>query len=365
MLANKLHGLRKRMPQSSLLTAVLGSAMSNISNLGAKMPVSKVAETQMLPSKDPTPGAKRIKIRYGPVRLPGVGEKNFESQLLNQPGVANTLKFNAKKPCDGACLLLRLSAGIEYEDGSLADNANGAWFHHAVLMNAGPNVSEIICGGSRIERIFEAGNEKGDAVFTQPGSSIKTGYHMRPTDMYILNTEMMNMDNREKWLWLTITYDYLDLDYSEYKESKVLWLSIGPPRCGGSSDNPFGVSNLTVGQQPKALVLSEHSIPWTAPLDGWILATNGHMHDGGTATEVYKNNDNICTSIPIYSKTGGSGGMGGMPGGHQKRQNQPSGEHEMEHIASQTPCFFQKPIALKKNDIMYIKSYYDFTKHEG
>jgi hypothetical protein len=363
MLANKLNSLRKRMPQSSVLTAVLGSAMSNISNLGAKLPQSRVAETQMQPSLDPTPGAKRKKIRYGPVRLPGLGAKNFESQLLNQPGVANTLKFGAKKPCDGDCLLLRLSAGIEYDDGSQADNANGAWFHHAVLMNAGPNVTDIICGGSRIERIFEAGNEKGEALFTQPGSSVKTGYHMRATDMYILNTEMMNMDNREKWLWLTITYDYLDADYSEFKESKVLWLSIGPPRCGGKVDNPFGVSNLTLKQQPKALVLAEHSIPWVAPLDGWILATNGHMHDGGISTEVYKNKDNICTSIPTYSKTGQSG-MGGMGGGLRKRQNQQASNNG-EHIASQTPCFFQQPIALKKNDIMYIKSYYDFTKHQG
>jgi hypothetical protein len=68
---------------------------------------------------------KRSKIRYGPYRIPPISEKNLESEFLNERGMGNTLKLGAVKPCDGECTLLSLSAGMEYADGTLAENANG------------------------------------------------------------------------------------------------------------------------------------------------------------------------------------------------------------------------------------------------
>jgi hypothetical protein len=39
--------------------------------------------------------------------------------------MSNTMKLGAKKPCRGECLILTVSAALEYADGNLAPNADG------------------------------------------------------------------------------------------------------------------------------------------------------------------------------------------------------------------------------------------------
>jgi hypothetical protein len=56
--------------RGTLLRAFLGSSLSAISNIGVDAPASMVAEVQMEQPEDPTVGARRKKIRYGPYRLP-------------------------------------------------------------------------------------------------------------------------------------------------------------------------------------------------------------------------------------------------------------------------------------------------------
>jgi hypothetical protein len=45
--------------------------------------------------------------------------------VLKEQGLASTTKWFAKKPCDGYCTILKMSAGIEYDDGSEADTKTG------------------------------------------------------------------------------------------------------------------------------------------------------------------------------------------------------------------------------------------------
>jgi hypothetical protein len=49
----------------------------------------------------------------------------LESEILKVQGMATTLKFGAKKPCDDECTVLGLQADIEYADGKKASNAQG------------------------------------------------------------------------------------------------------------------------------------------------------------------------------------------------------------------------------------------------
>jgi len=289
-------------------------------------------------------------------------KKTLESQLLNVQGLTNTMKVGAKKPCDGECVLLNLVPGLEYDDGKIAESYNGAWLHHAVLLNAGLQVNDAVCGGGMIEHLFESGNERTEIAFVLPNSTVKSGYHVRPSDIFLINTELMNMENQEKWVWLTLTFDYMDGSPPGYKEGKVVWMSIGPSRCGGTSDNPFGRSNLTATQQPTSVSFSEYSIPWISPRDGYILGANGHMHEGGTSVDVFRNDQLICTSLPKYAKSAAKG----MGGHHGKRQNM--GGHssdDIEHIGEQTGCEFHQAIPIRKGDKMFIRSNYDFTQHPG
>jgi hypothetical protein len=51
-----------------------------------------------------------------------VKEQNIESQMLQQQGMANTIKFGARKPCQKECMILDINANLEYADGSPVPN---------------------------------------------------------------------------------------------------------------------------------------------------------------------------------------------------------------------------------------------------
>jgi hypothetical protein len=237
---------------------------------------------------------------------------------------------------------------------------NQVWLHHVVLTNMGPNVTELTCGNRKFEPLFESGNERTEIPFTSATPGWKTGYRVRQSDFFVLNSELMNMNEQEKWVWITINYDYIE-NFEGYKESQILWLSVGFSRCTGSTENPFGKTNLTKTLQPTKPVFSEHSIPWTAASDGYVIATSSHLHDGATSMEIYKNDKVICVSLPEYGKGGGM-----HMAGHSKRQmGKVENGNQDEHIVSQSPCIYNDPIAFKKGDTIFTKANYNFTQHAG
>jgi len=394
--------LSKRSPQVVSSTPSTPSAPSTGSSLTARdvftmyVYMFASAVTQFQPGKIPPPskvpevmdtqvtgypefpGAKRRKIRYGPYRIPSNAEKTFESMVLQEQGLISTTRFAAKKPCEGYCTILKMEADMEYDDGTTADTKTGAWFHHAVLVNVGRSVKDPVCNGAYMENVFMSSKERNPGLFFQANSSVKTGYHVLPEDSFVLTTELMNMDNKDKWLWVTMTYDYIDGDHPELKDGKVIWMSLSRDMCGTVPKNPFGEANITDdGRQPLKMIFGEHSIPWEVPYDAQLLGTNGHMHDGATSMEVFHNSELICTSVPkyAYSSTGGMGMPGGGTSGsgghsHGRRQLKPlmGGNYtnkDIEHISQQLPCIHEPPLSVKKGDKMFIVANYDFNKHPG
>ena len=68
-----------------------------------------------------------MKIRYGPYKVPNGSKRNIAGEmgvLYNYPDL------NVARPCSGDCVLLGISAGLEYLDGKEADTATGMWLHH-------------------------------------------------------------------------------------------------------------------------------------------------------------------------------------------------------------------------------------------
>lgn len=56
------------------------------------------------------PGAKTVKVRYGPYRVPNDSKKSVGGEmgtLWNYP------HLNVERPCTGDCVLLGISAGLE------------------------------------------------------------------------------------------------------------------------------------------------------------------------------------------------------------------------------------------------------------
>jgi len=269
---------------------------------------------------------------------------------------------------------------MEFADGSTAETGNGGWFHHAVLANVGMDIKDPNCGVRYLETVFMSGNEKSEGMFNYLNTTIKSGYHILPNDTFLLNTELMNMDNNEKWVWPTMTYDYIEGEHPEYKDSKIIWMSIGAAGCGKEA-NPFGPPNATEDLRPYKEKFSEHSIPWQIPRDGILLGSQGHMHDGATSMDLFIGEKKVCTTVSTYAKatkggmgvmgsTGsmGSSASGGHPHDNRRRQVLKGGNAtntEIEHIEKQLPCIYDPPIQFTKGQKMHIVANYDFQQHPG
>jgi hypothetical protein len=201
-----------------------------------------------------------------------------------------------------------------------------------------------------------SGNERTTGGFALPNSTIKSGYSLSKSNTFILNTELMNMDNNEKFVWMTISYEYLDGLHPEFKQGKTIWMSIGAPAFCGNQASPWGETNLTRSQQPKVKVFSEHSQPWTVPKDGVLLSTGGHLHDGGVSLNVFYGDKVVCSSTPNYVKSDGHS-HGGM-GAKVKRQAVMGGDYsnaEIDHIGKQDTCLFPQGRPIKKGERMFIQ----------
>jgi hypothetical protein len=289
--------------------------------------------------------------------------------------MSSALNIGIKKPCDKECTVLALQADLEYADGKPAGNADGvsqnalefeelfsnilyqAWFHHNVLLNAGPKVIDGNCGSAKVDNMMMIGNERSINGYALPNATVKSGYKLNPSDTFILQAELMNLLDKEQWVWMTIAYEFFDDHKPEYKDGRMLWMSIGAlgMSCPGTNiKNPWSETNLTRAQQPKSEQFSEHSLPWVAPRDGYILATGGHMHDGGESLEIFQNDRVICSSAPTYTKAGGHGHS--MAGKKHRRQiaGGKADNKDIAHIDKQPGCNFPQGKPLKKGDTMYL-----------
>lgn len=166
--------------------------------------------------------------------------------------------MGVKKPCDSGCVILNAAAFAEWEDGRPVKHPD-VWLHHAVLVKDGLGVRDIVRQNETMEYVFESGNERSEVVFFIPNSTVSIRYFLRSAERFILNTKFMNMEDKEKWVWLTLTYNYVKGTPPAYKDARVVWMSIGPNRCGGGIDNPFGKTNVTAAQQPIKNAFSEYS----------------------------------------------------------------------------------------------------------
>jgi hypothetical protein len=240
-----------------------------------------------------------------------------------------------------------------------------------------------------MENIFMSGNEKTPANFTLPDSKIKAGYKVRPSDSFIINTDLQNFAPKEQYVWQTITYDIVDGPAPDHLSSQTVWLTIGTlenPSIGlchyTNGEFPWSLTNLTSKDLPKTKVFSEHSKIWRAEGAGLVLVAGGHVHAGATNIEIFKNHEVFCDSVATYSKAisadgsrgghshgGGSGpgsGMTSMPG--MKKRQVKGGDYsnnDVEFISTISMCNFPEGVPLRINDALHIQANYDLNLHKG
>jgi len=360
---------------------ILGGTTAPFSTNGPK---SLVPEVRIFKGEK-FEGAKRVKVRYGPFRVPSNQEKNFNYLMWNVEGTSTSFHINVRRPCDDECMILGIQAGLEYADGTPADTNTDIVFHHSVLLNVGPTIVEPTCGQPFIENIFMSGNEKSATDYAVPGG-LKTGYLLNRHDTFLLNTELQNYSDQEKYVWETITYEVLDGKPAEMIHSKLVWLTVGTQEnpsialCnyfGG--EFPWGPTNLTARDQPIVERFQEHSKIWRSDKEALILQAGGHLHDGGTSVDLYQNNEIFCKSDATYSTSAENAHGHGRLRSRYLQENPrdtvdlharqlDGGTYDntnIPHISAMKRCNFPQGRPLKPGDGLFISANYDLTRYRA
>ncbi|KAE9977574.1 hypothetical protein BLS_001283 [Venturia inaequalis] len=322
---------------------------------GGKVPEQPGAAPRRvdLPSDSPVPGARRVKIRSGPYRVPNMMKTNPTGErgmLWNYPDL------QIERPCSGECTLLKQVAGLEYGNGTSANIDTGMWLHHMVAFVSGPTRWDPTCYGkvslphwsvssmpSKTERYFSSGNERSAFRFEAGGN---TGYHLGEADVLSWVIELMNMNMDDRVVYVTQTYDYLPGPLpSGWQDIKPVW---------------FDASNCWTGEvaAPKETgAFAIESEPWIPNVEGRIVDAVGHLHDGGIAVDVLASpNQPVCTTNLHYSES---------PAYIFRGTNMGDDKPAINHISSVERCKVSRIKEMKKGQSWTVRGRYNYDDRPG
>ncbi|KAE9978386.1 hypothetical protein EG328_001467 [Venturia inaequalis] len=324
---------------------------------------ASIPRQQELESETKIPGAKAIKIRYGPYRVPSATTMMFNQRygmLENFP------ETDFDKPCSGDCTIIGMRQSLEYADGKQANTNNGLWLHHSVIFAIGEGREDTTCLNEpfsmghiavntthfRSERIFSTGNERTDAVFPDMGVT-DAGYKIRAQDKFALLLELMNETAKDETVYFTMIWDILD---GHPLPHDVQLIHHDIRNCGTSEVNPpEGQSKFTLNST------------WVSTIDAEVIGILGHIHDGATDSTIHVDDKLACNSEATYGGSPAyiSSAMSAMPGMGNMNM---TGDMTMKHISRISPCGQSKGLEvkeIKKGQKLTLSANYDFGKWPG
>src|ERR1700742_1100898 len=85
---------------------------------------------------------------------------------------------------------------------------------------------------------------------------------------------------------MTVTYDIVD-GHPYQDEIRPIWFDVR--QCGTSEVNP-----------PKGKNQFSLDYTWTSSLNGEVIGSIGHLHDGGDTVTLSVDGQNTCTNVAKY-----------------------------------------------------------------
>jgi hypothetical protein len=281
-------------------------------------------------------GAKRVKITYGPYLAPGSDDPETH-------GMKNFADMNIAMPCR-ECLITGFVPDLVFEDGKTANVNNGMWLHHTGLMNL--NRSDAACE-EWPERMNVNGNERSPFDMTvagyvcsilygigtsDPDSNLystrtrKAGYYIREGDQIFLTTEVMNLSQLPRPVYLAMEWEFVEGTPEGFDVVMPVWLDV-KGNC----------LNETTGVVPKTPIFNvTMTSGWSPKFTGDLLFMVSHIHDGNIKQEVYLDGKMVCQSVPRYGEKAEFVTHVGEFG-HEKETKVPDHEHEHEHEQKEEP----------------------------
>src|SRR5687767_12840001 len=234
------------------------------------------------PAAPPEPEAPQgtwAELRYGPfVVTPAGAGGDADHANIAVPSLA--------KPCTN-CFLLELQPELVYADGTPANLDTGMMLHHAVLFSAGRQ--DPTCGpeqpfpGKLGQRFFASGNERTPGLFP-PGF----GYYA----------------DGGNWSGIFHVMNHSAGPKSVFFQLRVRW---SPGAAGGVRPlTPIwlDMNNCRTSEYAVPAGSSSSHWTWTSNVTGRIVATAGHVHDGGVRTTLTNQTtrQHLCTSWAGWGK---------------------------------------------------------------
>ncbi|QDS77030.1 hypothetical protein FKW77_006552 [Venturia effusa] len=266
---------------------------------------ANVPRRQVMQSKVDVPGAKAVKMRYGPYKVKGVKAMGKANPMGDMHGMLeNYPDTDFPRPCEGDCTIIGMRAGLEYPDGKDANVDTGLMLHHSVTVLIGPGRSDPTCSGFEIsiphagtnttahtsERIFASGNERVPVVFADMGAK-DSGYKLRAEDKLGTLIDLANMNADDKTLYYTMVWDYIE-GHGLQNDVSMAWNDIR--NCGSSEANP-----------PEKQTKFTLDNTWTSTVDAEIIGGFGHLHDGGVSCTLTVDGAKACDSKASYGSKPG------------------------------------------------------------
>jgi hypothetical protein len=212
-------------------------------------------------------------IRVGPFVIPPEGAGGGADH-------ANIAVPSIAKPCTN-CFLQQFEPDLVYADGTSANLDTGMMLHHAVLFAAGRQ--DATCGpeqpfpGKLGERFFASGNERTSGAF--PAGF---GYYVDPGNWSGI-FHIMNHAAETKTVFFQVKVRWSPAAAGGILPLRPIWLDM----------NNCRTSEYAVPAGPSSSHWS-----WTSNLTGRVVATAGHVHDGGLRTTLTNQTtgEHLCTS---------------------------------------------------------------------
>jgi hypothetical protein len=316
-----------------------------------------------------SPKNKRVRVTYGTYKMPAfntppgqgsggmnmggkdMGGKDMGGSGMAMPGMEHEggmLDATAEKvlkPCSD-CTLKYAKAYLNYPDGSVANIDTGSYLHHLTMSVVGPGREDLACPGGtmripkNMERMLAFHNDRNETYFGLTATD-EMGFYLRPEDTITLELMFKNELNMPKDLVFSIEWEFVPGKQAGWGDVKGLWMDIAP--CNAMVSDippPAGKSQFTLSGPA-----------WTSTVNGRLLNTVGHMHDGGVEVQIVSQNKAICSSKASYD---------GAPGYVPSSQAIAMGAAKMSHISNYSPCIAIGE--LKKGDSLALTARYDFNK---
>jgi hypothetical protein len=163
----------------------------------------------------------------------------------------------------------------------------------------------------------------------------KIGYWFGNGDNISMDTELMNANEGERTVAVTITYEYIPYLPEGFSIATPLWLDIG----GCHSEIPV---------PPKSNKFELGSPVWTSPINGHVVTVVSHLHDGGVNLRLQKDGQDVCVSEAEY------GSVSTSEAHHYGK--------ETSHITRMFECYGVGNMSVGEE--WTVRARYDLEKHE-